>query len=53
MQVPVTFIYGEHDWMNPATGKDVCSAIEAKRGKLTPEDLKVCRPHLHQICVLC
>ena len=37
----MTFIYGEHDWMNPQTGKDCCAAIEATRGKLNPDDLKV------------
>ena len=41
MKVPVTFIYGEHDWMNPQTGKDCCTAIEATRGRLNPDDLKV------------
>jgi hypothetical protein len=30
-QVPVTFIYGEHDWMNPATGVAVAEILDKIR----------------------
>ena len=41
MQVPVTFIYGEGDWMDPKGGARVCKEIREERGQLTPADLLV------------
>ena len=41
MQVPVTFIYGETDWMDPKGGARVCKEIRQERGQLTPADLLV------------
>ena len=40
-QVPVTFIYGEGDWMDPKGGARVCKEIREERGQLTPADLQV------------
>jgi hypothetical protein len=31
LQVPVTFIYGEHDWMNPAAGVAVAEILDRIR----------------------
>jgi hypothetical protein len=31
VQVPVTFIYGEHDWMNPAAGVAVAELLDKIR----------------------
>lgn len=31
LQVPVTFIYGEHDWMNPAAGVEVAEILDKVR----------------------
>lgn len=31
LQVPVTFIYGEHDWMNPAAGMEVGKILDKVR----------------------
>ena len=41
VQVPVTFIYGETDWMDPKGGARVCREIRQERGQLTPADLLV------------
>ncbi len=41
MQVPVTFIYGEGDWMDPKGGARVCKEIREERGQLSPADLLV------------
>lgn len=40
-QVPVTFIYGEHDWMNPAAGVTVAERLDAIRARKTTSDHKV------------
>ena len=44
-QVPMSFIYGESDWLDPKAGMNVCASVEKLRGKLNPADLKV-RPGL-------
>jgi hypothetical protein len=31
VQVPVTFIYGEHDWMNPSAGVAVAEILDKVR----------------------
>lgn len=42
-QVPVTFVYGEHDWMNPAAGVAVAEILDKVRER------KVCaRPQPKQ-----
>ena len=41
VQVPVTFIYGDTDWMDPKGGARVCKEIRQERGQLTPADLLV------------
>ncbi len=41
LQVPVTFIYGEHDWMNPAAALQVCQEVRQERPPSMPSDLHV------------
>eukprot|EP00884_Botryococcus_braunii_P004708 jgi/Botrbrau1/14238/Bobra.0381s0002.2 len=41
LRVPVSFIYGETDWMDPKTGQRVCKAIRDSRGPLSESDLQV------------
>lgn len=41
VQVPVSYIYGEHDWMDPLSGLRVCQSVEQDRGKLSPADLQL------------
>lgn len=41
LQVPCSFIYGEHDWMKPENGQRVLASVEKQRGKLSPGDLQV------------
>ncbi|CAG9464433.1 unnamed protein product [Pedinophyceae sp. YPF-701] len=41
LRMPVTFIYGEGDWMDPASGKKHCEAAREKRPPLNDADLKV------------
>jgi hypothetical protein len=41
LKVPVTFMYGDVDWMSPDQGRAVCKALEAGRGKMSETDLKV------------
>jgi hypothetical protein len=38
--VPVSFVYGEHDWMQPSAGQRVAAATARARGRLTPYDCK-------------
>ncbi len=40
-QVPVTFIYGDGDWMEPAAGQRVARAVLQHRGRLSPTDGQV------------
>lgn len=40
-RVPVTFIYGEHDWMNPAAGKALAKELDEKRQRQVPTDHEV------------
>ncbi len=39
--MPVSFVYGEHDWMQPSAGQRVAAATASARGRLTPYDCKV------------
>jgi hypothetical protein len=41
MQVPVSFIYGDSDWMEPAAGQRVARAVLEHRGRLSPTDGEV------------
>ncbi|KAF8057920.1 1-acylglycerol-3-phosphate O-acyltransferase [Scenedesmus sp. PABB004] len=41
LEVPVSFIYGEHDWMNPAAGQAVADALDAARRRTVPSDHRV------------
>jgi hypothetical protein len=41
LQVPVTFIYGEKDWMCKRAGRRVAEALAASRGSLAGSDLQV------------
>lgn len=43
-QIPMTFIYGESDWMDPKTGVRVCKAIRDSRSPFSQTDLQVSRP---------
>lgn len=48
-QVPVTLIYGEHDWMNPAAG----AALAAKLDLVRPRKVRRwrrCMLHLSARC---
>eukprot|EP00878_Enallax_costatus_P023828 GHUV01025380.1.p1 GENE.GHUV01025380.1~~GHUV01025380.1.p1 ORF type:complete len:414 (+),score=72.62 GHUV01025380.1:55-1296(+) len=38
LKVPVTFIYGEHDWMNPAAGAEVAQQLDKVRAKKVASD---------------
>ena len=40
-KVPMSFIYGEHDWLDPRAGKEAAASIGKLRGKLNPVDLTV------------
>ena len=46
-QVPVTFIYGDGDWMEPAAGQRVARAVLQHRGRLSPTDGQVCSALLY------
>lgn len=37
-QVPVTLIYGAHDWMDPAAGAAVAAKLDALRRRAVPSD---------------
>ncbi|KAK9840870.1 hypothetical protein WJX74_005899 [Apatococcus lobatus] len=41
LKVPVSFIYGEHDWMDPRKGQKACRDVVERRGRLSPDDLQV------------
>lgn len=41
LQVPVTFIYGDADWMEPAAGQRVARAVLQHRGRLSSTDCEV------------
>lgn len=41
-QVPVTFIYGEHDWMNPAAGVAVAEVLDKIRERKVSKTLIQC-----------
>lgn len=41
LKVPVTFIYGEHDWMNPAAGVAVAEILDKVRERKVASDHKV------------
>lgn len=43
-QVPVSIIYGEHDWMDPRAGQRVAAAVARDRGQLSPTDCQVAHP---------
>ena len=41
LKVPVSFIYGVTDWMDPKAARNVCKTIAATRPKLCPSDQAV------------
>ena len=42
LQVPVSFVYGETDWMDPKAGVRVAASVRNSRGTLSPTDCQVC-----------
>ena len=44
MQVPVSFVYGETDWMDPKAGVRVAASVRQSRGALSPTDCQVGAP---------
>ena len=54
-QVPVSFVYGETDWMDPKAGVRVAASVRQSRGALSSTDCQVCQQSQHQedTCVLC
>ena len=43
MQVPVSFVYGEADWMDPQAGMRVAASVRQSRGSLSRTDCQVRR----------
>lgn len=41
IQVPVTFIYGDHDWMDPKAAARVVESLSGQREALVASDLKI------------
>lgn len=41
LPVPVTFFYGDQDWMDVRAGKRMAAALHARRGRACPSDCKV------------
>lgn len=41
LRVPLSFIYGDSDWMRPAAGREAAEAARERRGAATPTDLTV------------
>lgn len=41
LSVPITFIYGDQDWMDPKAAERVVASIKDARGSKSPGDLKV------------
>ncbi|GFR44731.1 hypothetical protein Agub_g6057, partial [Astrephomene gubernaculifera] len=41
LRVPVTFIYGKHDWMRPEHAVRLCERLRAQRPPSAPHDLAV------------
>ena len=41
VQVPVSFVYGETDWMDPKAGVRVAASVRQSRGALSPTDCQV------------
>ena len=55
-QVPVSIIYGEHDWMDPRAGQRVAAAVARDRGRLSATDCQVwfrCTPLLGVAAAAC
>ena len=42
LQVPVSFVYGETDWMDPKAGVRVAASVQQSRGALSSTDCQVC-----------
>lgn len=43
LQVPVSFVYGETDWMDPKAGVRVAASVRQSRGALSSTDCQVCQ----------
>ena len=41
LQVPVSFVYGETDWMDPKAGVRVAASVQQSRGTLSTTDCQV------------
>lgn len=44
VQVPVSFVYGETDWMDPKAGVRVAASVQQSRGTLSSTDCQVSDP---------
>ena len=57
MQVPITFIYGDHDWMDPKAAKRVVDTLAKSRDPSVPSDHDIVftpnaghYPFIDQVC---
>jgi hypothetical protein len=41
VQVPLSFVYGEADWMDPQAGVRVAASVRQSRGSLSHTDCQV------------
>lgn len=53
LKVPVSFVYGKNDWMQPSAGQRVAAATVSARGRLSPYDCKVRLPIRSSVLCAC
>ena len=53
LKVPVSFVYGKNDWMQPSAGQRVAAATVSARGRLSPYDCKVPPPIRSSVLCAC
>ena len=53
LKVPVSFVYGKNDWMQPSAGQRVAAATVSARGRLSPYDCKVRLPVRSSVVCAC